>query len=356
MSAVESGRVAVDVADDEPAAAPRDSLVRRLLTTGWIYLALVLIVAAFSVWGGSEFLGWTNFEDILYNSSTIVLLAIGAAFLIIGGQLDLSLGSVLVFSSVVGAKTMVALGGPAEQTAVGVYTHTGRAIAVGIVVAVVAGGLWGLVNGLLVTKLGVPSFIVTLGTLGMALGLAQVITDGANVSNLPPELQSDIGARTVAGIPLLILVSALITVVAALALAKTRFGMTTYATGSNPEAARRSGLEVDKHVVKLFVLAGLLAGLAGAYDLLRFNTTSIAGHSTDALVAIAAVVIGGASLFGGSGTIGLTAVGVMIPAVLDTGFIIVDVQPFWADVAIGAVLIAAVAIDQARRRRLLSRR
>jgi ribose transport system permease protein len=342
-----------------PATAPeptRRAQLVGLLTTGWIYLALGLIVLAFSIWGGSAFLAVTNFKDILYNSSEIVLLAVGVAFLIIAGHLDLSLGSVLVFASVVGAKTMGALSGSAAQTAVGIYPHAGVGIAVGIVVCVLAGTAWGLFNGLCVTRLKMPSFIVTLGSLGMALGLAEVITRGTNVSTVPPQIQSDLGAREVAGVPVLVIVSAAITLVAGFALAKTRFGLATYAIGSNNEGARRAGIAVDRHVVKLFVLAGTLAGLAGAYDVARFNTTAVQGHTTDALTAIAAVVIGGASLFGGSGTIALTAIGVLIPAVLQNGFVIVNVQPFWADVAIGAVLIVAVAIDQARRRGLSSGR
>ena len=324
--------------------------VSRLLSGGWIVLALLLIIAAFSVWSGNEFLSVGNFKDILYNSSAILLLAVGATFLIIAGQLDLSMGSVLVFSSVIGAKVMLALAGTSEQTAMGQYPHATRAIILGLVVAVLCGAVWGLINGLLVVKLQIPSFIVTLGSLGMALGLAQVITKGANVAGLPPQLQLDVGAREVAGIPILVIGALLVTVVAALVLAKTSFGLSTYAIGSNQEAARRSGIHVDRHIVLLFLIAGALAGLAGAYDIARFNTTSVAGHTTDALTAIAAVVIGGASLFGGSGLVALTAIGVLIPAVLDTGFVIVDVEPFWADVAIGAVLILAVAIDQARRR------
>jgi ribose transport system permease protein len=343
-------------ATPDVAKAAKASRRSRLLATGWIYLALLIIVAGFSIWGGSAFLAIGNFKDILYNSSEIVLLAMGAAFLIIAGQLDLSLGSVLVFSSVVGGKAMAALSGTTAQTEAGVFPHAGLGILVGIVVCIVAGAGWGLFNGLVVTRVKMPSFIVTLGTLGMALGLAEVITKGTNVSNLPPQIQSDIGAREFGGVPLLVIISLAIVAIAAVALAKTRFGLLTYAIGSNNESARRAGVAVDRHLLKLFVLAGALAGLAGAYDLARFNTTAVAGHSTDALTAITAVVIGGASLFGGSGTILLTAVGVLIPAVLQTGFVIVDVQPFWADVAIGAVLIVAVAIDQARRRQLATRR
>jgi ribose transport system permease protein len=353
----------VTTMETTPAAQPqrtsaedRSARLARLLAGAWIYLALLIVIVGFSIWGGTDFLAIGNFKDVLYNSSAIALLAIGSAFLIIAGQLDLSLGSVLVFSSVVGGKVMGALSGTAAQHATGVYPHATRGIVAGIIVCVICGAAWGLFNGLVVTRWHMPSFIVTLGTMGMALGLAEVITKGTNVSTIPPQIQSAIGSRDIAGIPLLVIVSALIALVAGIMLAKTRFGLSTYAIGSNNEGARRAGLGVERHLLKLFVLAGTLAGLAGAYDVARFNTTSVAGHTTDALTAIAAVVIGGASLFGGSGTIALTAVGVLIPAVLDNGFVIVDVQPFWADVAIGAVLIIAVGIDQARRRSIATRR
>ena len=131
----------------------------------------------------------------------------------------------------------------------------------------------------------------------------------------------------------------------------TRFGRYTYAVGSNEEGTRRAGVAVDRHLITVYGLCGLLAGLAGFLSLARFGTTTIGGHSTDNLNAIAAVVIGGTSLFGGVGTMLGTFFGVLIPAVLQNGFIIVGVQPFWQQVAVGAVLIIAVYLDQLRRSR-----
>lgn len=152
------------------------------VTGNWVFLALVVIIAFFGIKGGSAFFSFDNLSLMLANNSVVILLAIGMTFLIIGGQLDLSIGSVLVFSSVVGAKVIVGLAGTAVD---GVYPHAFRAIVVGIVVSTLVGGAWGLFNGVLVTRLRIPSFIVTLGTLGMALGLAQVITTGTDVTGLP---------------------------------------------------------------------------------------------------------------------------------------------------------------------------
>jgi ribose transport system permease protein len=152
-------------------------------------------------------------------------------------------------------------------------------------------------------------------------------------------------------IPWLVVIALAVAIVFGIVLAMTRFGRHTYAIGSNEEAARRAGINVDRHLIAVYGLAGTLAGLAGYMSLARFATTTIGGHATDNLNAIAAVVIGGTSLFGGIGTILGTVFGVFIPVVLQNGFIIVGVQAFWQQVAVGAVLIVAVYLDQLRRAR-----
>ena len=334
------------------APRPLPGPARIDISESWLFLALAGIVVGFWIWGGSGFFALENFRNILFDTSVIAMLAIGMAFLIIAGHFDLSVGSILIFSSVVAAKVMVALAGTTEQVQAGIYPHATRAIILGVLAACVAGAAWGMINGYLVVRRGLPSFIVTLGTLGAALSLAQVLSQGANVSYVPPSVQSDFGGRLIAGIPVLVIIAAVAMVAAWYFMSKTRFGRWTYAIGSNREAARRAGIAVDRHTFKLFVLMGLLAGAAGAMDLARFNTTSIGAHANDNLAAIAAVVIGGASLYGGSGSIPRTAVGVLIPAVLANGFIIVGVEPYWQGFAIGVVLILAVSVDQARRRRL----
>ncbi|HEX5113582.1 MAG TPA: ABC transporter permease [Pseudonocardiaceae bacterium] len=338
---------------DAPAGEPTRGRMRQVLTTltgNWVFLALIVLIVVFTVDSGSTFFAVSNFRNILLNASDTMLLAVGSAYLIIGGQLDLSIGSVLVFSQVIGAKVVVAVSGTPVG---GVFPHALLGIAAGIVASVVVGAAWGLLNGVLVTRLRIPSFIVTLGTLGMALGLAQVITAGRDVTGLPPQIATGLGFRQVLGLPLPVWVALVVALIAGLFLAKTRFGRYTYAVGSNSEAARRSGIRVNRQAVILFVIMGALAGLAGVLDLARFTTTSVSGHSADNLVAIAAVIIGGASLFGGRGTIFGAAIGVLIPAVLNNGLVIVGVQPFWQTVAIGAILIVAVTFDHIKRTQLL---
>jgi ribose transport system permease protein len=225
-------------------------------------------------------------------------------------------------------------------------------IFLGLAVALAGGMAWGIINGFLVAKAKIPAFVVTLGTLGASLGSALVITGGVDVRDVPFKLITTIGTGRAINnqIPWLVLIAFAVAIVFGIILAATRFGRYTYAVGSNEEAARRAGVPVDRHLIKVYALAGTLAGLAGFLSLARFSTTTIGGHDTDNLQSIAAVVIGGTSLFGGIGTMLGTVFGVFIPAVLQNGFVIVGVNPFWQNIAVGAVLIGAVYLDQLRRR------
>jgi ribose transport system permease protein len=315
---------------------------QRLVTgsTTWIILILAGMIVAFSVLEPDSFATVNNARNVAVNAAILMVIAVGMTFVIITAGIDLSVGSVLVFAGVISAKAMNGM----EGDGVGV-------LLVGLVVALGCGLGWGVLNGVLITKARVPPLIVTLGTLGMALGLAQIITGGVDVREVPPRLVTSIGVgRLFDQIPWLVVIALGVAVVFGIVLATTRFGRHTYAIGSNEEAARRAGINVDRHLIAIYGIAGTLAGLAGYMSLARFATTTIGGHSTDNLQAIAAVVLGGTSLFGGIGTVLGTVVGVFIPAVLQNGFVITGVEPFWRDVAVGAVLIAAVYLDQLRRR------
>ena len=306
-----------------------------------ILLILVGLILVFSLLSFDEFFAVSNARNIATDAAVLLVIATGLTFIIITAGIDLSVGAVLVFAGVVAAKAMNEVGDDGWGV-----------IAVGFVVSLLAGFAWGLLNGFLVAKAKIPSFIVTLGTLGMALGSALLITGGVDERDVPFKLIETIGSgRLFDQVPYLVIIAAVVALIGAILLAQTRFGRYTYAIGSNMEAVRRSGVNVDRHLIKIYALGGTLAGLAGFLSLARFGTTSIGGHSTDNLDAIAAIVIGGTSLFGGVGTILGTVIGVFIPAVLRNGFVIVGVQPFWQQVAVGAVLIAAVYFDQLRRSR-----
>jgi ribose transport system permease protein len=265
---------------------------------------------------------------------------------IITAGIDLSVGSVLVISGVLAAKAMIAIAGGGAHAA----TAGWGPILAGVAVGLLVGLAWGVINGSLISLLGLPPLIVTLGTFGMALGLADVITSGVDVAGIPTKLGTTIGSGSLGPIPWLVLIAAVVTIVFGLILHLTRFGRYTYAIGSNPEAARRAGININWHLIKVYALAGLLSGLGGVLSLAYFTTTTISGHTTDNLTAIAAVVIGGTSLFGGRGTMFGTVVGVFIPVVLASGLVIMNVQSFWQEVVIGAILILAVYFDQLRRR------
>jgi ribose transport system permease protein len=306
-----------------------------------IGLILVGLIVIFSILEPENFTSVNNARNIATDAAVLLVIATGMTYVIITAGIDLSVGSVLVFSGVVSAKLMNAVGG-----------NNWGVIIVGLVAALASGLAWGMFNGILVAKAKIPAFIVTLGTFGMSLGLALVISGGVDERSVPFKLISTIGiGRLFSQIPYLVIISLTVALVFGVILAQTRFGRYTYAIGSNQEAARRAGVNVDRHLIKVYSIAGTLAGLAGFMSLARFGTTTIGGHSTDNLDAIAGVVIGGTSLFGGVGTILGTVFGVFIPAVLENGFVIVGVEAFWQQVAVGAVLIVAVYLDQLRRSR-----
>jgi ribose transport system permease protein len=325
---------------DEEAIEERSWLDRLAGSNVWIFLILGGICLFFAILSFDSFASSTNLRNIAVDAAVLLVLAVGSTYVIITAGIDLSVGSVLVFSGVVSAKLMEAVGG--ESTGV---------ILLGLGAALGSGLGWGLFNGIVIAKLKVPALIVTLGSFGAALGFAQLITDGVDVREVPFPLVESVGTGRLFGeIPYLVVIAGGVALVFGVVLALTRFGRYTYAVGSNEEAARRAGINVDRHLIKVYALAGTLSGLAGFMSLARFATTTIGGHSTDNLQAIAAVVIGGTSLFGGIGGVLGTVAGVFIPAVLENGFVILGVQPFWQEVAVGAVLILAVYLDQLRRR------
>ena len=352
--------IAEPAADGTTAPEGRGRTALSLVSSSFTLLILAALVLVFSVLQGTRFLNPSNAQNIVVDASQLLLLAVGVTFVIITAGVDLSVGSVLILSSVVAAKTIIRFSGTTEEVRRFEFPNQEWAIPLGLAAGVATGAFCGLINGLLVTRLKMPSFIVTLGTLGIALGAAQLLSGGVNIPNLPPAVQQDIGLRELVGIDLYddyrfrltppMLIAFLIVIMASIALRRTRFGRYTYAVGSNAAAARRVGINVDAHLLKVYGLSGLLAGVAGCFDLFRFGTASVGAHQADNLAAISAAVIGGTSLFGGLGTIGGSVIGAFIPAVLRTGFVISRVQPFWQNVAIGAVLILAVFLDQRRRR------
>ncbi len=311
------------VAVSDPAEG-QTSLLKRItqLQSVWIFGVLVVIVIFFSAKAGNKFLSTDNFSLISQNVAVWAVLGVGMTFVIITSGIDLSIGSVLVFSSVVGAKVMEKIGGDGWGVAI-----------VGILVAAATGMAWGTLNGVLIAKGKIPPLIVTLGALSVALGLAQVITKGIDIRAVPGAMTDYSTYIKIFGMPSLPFVALVVVVIFGIILHKTKFGRYTYAIGSNEEAARRVGIKVDRHLIMIYGMTGLLAGFAASMSLAQYGTTTIAGQSLTNLNVIAAVVIGGTSIFGGEGSIFGTVIGLFIPAVLQSGFVIIGVQPFWQGVA-----------------------
>ena len=335
--------------------ATAEAVVTKRRFHGWenyrIGLALLALVVVFALWAPSgTFLTTSNVLNIGLDASELLIIAAGMALLIISGGLDLSVGAVVIFSSVLAGKTIVALAGTPDQIANFNYPRLGVAITAGVAVAILSGLAWGAINGFVTLIMGVPSFVATLASLVTATGLAQVISGGQNVTNIPLPMQENFGGGKAFGVvPWPFIVAAAIVAVLWVLLAATRFGLRCYAIGGSAQAARRAGINVRRHMWTLYALTGALAGAVAVIDISRFGTASLSSHQQDALNAIAAVVIGGISLFGGRGRMSGAVIGVIIPAVLANGFVVVQVNPFWENVAIGLVLVAAVYTDQRRR-------
>jgi ribose/xylose/arabinose/galactoside ABC-type transport system permease subunit len=310
-------------------ARAQRSCVERLHIRLESLVVLVVLSAVMAVLS-PYFLSVSNMLNILLATSTIGVLAIAATYVIGSGGLDLSLGSVMGLSAVVGAHVAVNLGLPSV---------------VGLLACILAGAAAGYVNGQLVTRAFVPAFIVTLGMLGLARGLALVISDGRVIYGLPP-LMVYVGQGRPLGIPMPVIIFVVTAIVAHLVLAYSRFGRHTLAIGDSESAARAAGIRVERMRRILYTLSGALAGLAGMLFMARVNSGDPTAGLNYELTAITAAIIGGTNLFGGRGSILGTMIGALIMGVLQNGLNLLAVQSYYQQMAIGAVLILAVFIDQ----------
>ena len=336
-----------------------------VLARNWAFCFLLLSVGVFS-FTGRNFFALSNFQSIIHLGTTSLLLACAETFVIITGGIDLSAGFVLGLSAVSSAGVMQLLHGSGWPPAASVL--------VGISVGIAASLACGLAAGVLVSRYKVPPFIATLGTQGIAIGVTYHICGGFPIGYLPPGL-TDIGNAYIlyvhpksgawsffsrpAGIAQtqikelvrIVPVSFILIFVVLLALwhllKNTRFGQHTYAIGGSPDAAVRAGIDVKKHLLRVYVLSAFLAGLAGIVDVFQGGTGNPTTFGSQLeLFAIAAVIIGGASLMGGKGRIMASAVGVILLRVLENGLNLSGVEPFYRFIVVGLILIVAVVIDQ----------
>jgi ribose transport system permease protein len=343
---------ATDNIDLDLRAVPKKPLLQRLfsITATWVLSLDIVLVIVFGIISGGIFFTPRAIESMLLTSTQGLLLALGVAMLLGAGVFDLSVGANLVLSSVVGAMVIKAVAG--APTPEGDYQNLGLAITLGVLASIGTGIAFGLVNGFLIAYLEINSLIATLGTMGIGQGLALLIGGGGDITAVPRQLQENFGQAEVLGIiPLPTIIAIVAAILLFLVLRFTRFGVNTLAIGSWRPAAEGAGIKVKQHILVLTALTGGLAGIAGFIDISRYGSTAITGHATDALAAVTAVVIGGTLLEGGRVSIVGTVWGVLLAVILLTGLIVVGVAAFYQLIAIGVVLIVAVAIDRYRARR-----
>ena len=328
---------------DPTQSRSRQLIVRIAALRAWLFLALLLIF--FETWSrvsyGQTFLfSAYNAQSIAIFAVAPLLLALGSTFVIISGGIDLSVGFIMGLAAVIAAHATNLAGHSLPPFA---------AMLVGILAGLLVALGPGFVNGFLISKLKVPPFIGTLGMFGVARGVAFLLAGGTTVPVANAWFAS-LGNGRIFGIPVIVVITILFVLLMHYVLSQTRFGQHTYAIGANEQAAIRSGINVPRHIRKLYLLSALCAGLGGVLYAARFTAGAAQAGEPLLLDSIAAVVIGGASLFGGSGTILGTVAGALVIAVIQYGLVFINVEPFWQFIAVGVVIIISVLVDQTQRK------
>lgn len=346
-----------------PTIRPHSRLL-IVFTRNWALLFMFLLTVVFSL-TGRGFFRLANFQNILYLSTVFLLLSAAETFVIISGGIDLSVGFVMGLSSVLSAKVMQALHASAASEP--------ASMLIGAVVGITVSLVPGLVNGVLIARYRVPPFIATLGMWGITNGITLRICQGFPISFLPPGLtrlgngyllyvlpgravsffhrptglaQEQI-REVVRIFPNALVFSLLVLFILWHLLRNTRFGQHTYAVGGSMDAANRAGIDVSGHLVKIYTLSAFLAGLAGVFNVFQTGIGNFTPfNAMYELFAIAGVIIGGASLMGGKGSIVGSVIGAVMIRLLENGMSISGVEPFYRFIAVGLILILAVVIDQ----------
>jgi ribose transport system permease protein len=303
--------------------------IQRLLP----FLTLVLLCVALTI-ATPHFLTAINLASVARQTAVINIMALGMTLVIVSGGIDLSVGSVLAVAGLFGTMAIKA----------------GVSIPLAILVGIFAGTICGLLNGLMITRLKIDPFIVTLGTLGAYRGFALVVSKGLPVHDIPASF-SFLGDGNLLGIPFSLWVLAICALAMHFLLENTKLGRYAFAIGSNRSAAFYSGVPIKSVLTAVYAIAGLLAGLAGMVEASRLMTGQPTAGLGYELQAIAAVVIGGGSLQGGSGSVIGTLIGAFIMGLLSNGSDLLGINPYWQQVTIGAVIIVAVGFDELRKRK-----
>ncbi|MDW6022906.1 ABC transporter permease [Mesorhizobium sp. BAC0120] len=321
----------------------------KLLLEGRAFFALILIVAVFSFLSPNYFTT-SNFLIMSSHVAIYGILAIGMLLVVLNGGIDLSVGSVLALSGVIAGFLMQGV----ELPMFGVILYP--PVWAVVVLTCAVGAVLGALNGVLVAWFKVPAFVATLGVMYVARGIALLMTNGLTFNNLAgrPELGNTgfnwLGFNRLFGVPISVIVLAAIAVLAGLMLSRSAFGRWLYASGGNERAADLSGVPVNRVKITVYTLSGILSAIAGLVLASQLTSAGPTAGFTYELTAIAAVVIGGAALTGGRGTVRGTMLGAFVIGFLSDGLVIIGVSSYWQTVFTGTVIVLAVLLNSIRYR------
>lgn len=305
-------------------------------------LFLLLLVAVFAMLE-PRFLHPLNIFNVLRQVSISGLIAVGMTFVILTAGIDLSVGSLMALAGLVGA--YVYKGGLADRFTVGTSVDAGNPLILAVLAALAVGVIGGALQGLVVSKLKVPPFVVTLGGLTAFRGAALLLSGGGPISGFAPEY-GWWGQGRIGMVPVPVIIFAIVALIAFLVLRYTAFGKHVYAVGGNARAAALNGVNTGRVIMITYIISGFTCGLAAFLLSARLNSAeAVAGLGLE-LTVIAAVVIGGTSLFGGVGSIFGTVIGALLIGVLTNGLVLLNVSSFVQQIVIGVILVLAVALDQ----------
>lgn len=302
---------------------------RRYVRTGGLVAALALIVIVFSL-SSPFFFTKENFFNILLQSANIGIVAAGLTVALIAAEIDLAVGSIEALAGAVAAVLII---------------NSGLPVPLGVLLALGCAGLAGAISGFFTWKLKVVSFISTLAMLGIAQGAAFLLTNGQAIAGFPDSYRK-IGTAEIDGFPGAALLAIAVFVALHLMLTRTRLGAHIFAVGGNSEAAALAGIKPGRIKLIALVISGICAGVGGLILSARLDAGNGLFGAGDLLLAVAAVVIGGASLFGGVGTLFGTAVGVLMITTIANGMVLLNVQDFWQQIVVGCIILAAMVLDQ----------
>ena len=330
--------MSVDAASAVATAGADSARARRL--TEWVFrvreLGIVVVLAALVAATAilePRFIEADSIRNLALNASIFAILAVGETLVIITRNVDLSVGSVLGLAAFLAGDLL--------------SSNPGLPLPVVFALGIGLGAACGLFNGILVTWGQVPALVVTLGTLYAFRGLAFLWTDGRQVNaETLPDAFLNLGTDSLLGVPILVLIALAVTLAVGQWLRDYRAGRELYAIGSNPEGARLAGVRSDRRVLTAFVGSGALAGLAGVLFAARFGTVDATAGSGYELTVVAAAVVGGVAIFGGIGSVHGAALGALLLGTITSSLIVLKVEAFWQQAAIGALLLVAIAFDR----------